>query len=80
MTKGRGSYIRVFFADFDNDGHPEVVAPNKGGQNPERGTTETHAISWFALPPDPLDGDDWVEHELTRVIVPDQRTPHRPRP
>ena len=24
MTKGRGSYIRVFFADFDGDGVPEV--------------------------------------------------------
>ena len=70
VTTGRGSYIRVFFADFDGDGHPEVVAPNKGGQNPPRGTTEKHAISWYALPPDPLDGDGWVEHELTRVIVP----------
>ena len=70
VTTGRGSYIRVFFADFDGDGRPEVVAPNKGDQNPPRGTTEKHAISWFALPPDPLDGDHWVEHELNRVIVP----------
>ena len=69
-TFDRGSYIRVFLADFDDDGRPEVVAPNKGGQNPPRGTTEKHPVSWFAIPEDPLDGDAWVEHELARVIVP----------
>ena len=69
-TRGRGSYIRVFLADFDDDGRPEVVAANKGGQNPARGTTDKHPVSWFAIPDDPLDGDAWVEHELTRVIVP----------
>ena len=69
-TLDRGSYIRVFLADFDDDGRPEVVAANKGGQNPPRGTTEKHPVSWFALPDDPLDGDSWIEHELARVIVP----------
>ena len=69
-TLDRGSYIRVFVADFDDDGRPEVVAANKGGQNPPRGTTETHPVSWFAIPDDPLDGNAWVEHELARVIVP----------
>ena len=61
---------RGFLAEFDDDGRPEVVAANKGGQNPPRGTTEKHPVSWFALPDDPLDGDAWVEHELARVIVP----------
>ena len=69
-TRDRGSYIRGFLADLDADGRPEVLAANKGGQNPPRGTTETHPISWFAIPDDPLDGDAWVEHELARVIVP----------
>ena len=69
-TLDRGSYIRVFLADFDEDGRPEVVAANKGGQNPVGGTTEKHPVSWFAIPDDPLDGDAWVEHELARVIVP----------
>ena len=69
-TVDRGSYIRVFLADFNDDGRLEVVAANKGGQNPARGTTETHPVSWFAIPDDPLDGDAWVEHELARVIVP----------
>ena len=69
-TRGRGSYIRAFLADLDGDGRPEATAANKGGQNPPRGTTEKHPVSWFAIPGDPLDGDAWVEHELTRVVVP----------
>ena len=69
-TKDRGSYIRVWTADFNQDGRPEVVTPNKGGQNPPRDTLETHAISYFTLPDDPLDGDAWVEHEMNRVIIP----------
>ena len=60
----------LYLADFDADGRPEVIAANKGGQNPRRGTTEKHPVSWFAIPDDPLDGDAWVEHELARVIVP----------
>ena len=70
ITVDRGSFIRVWTADFDGDGRPEVVAPNKGAQNPARGTTETNTISYFTLPPDPLDGDAWVEREMTRVIIP----------
>lgn len=70
ITRDRGSYIRVWTADFNDDGRHEVVAPNKGGQNPPRDTTETHAISYFTLPDDPLQGNAWVEHELTRVRIP----------
>ena len=32
MTKGNGSYIRVFAADLDGDGTPEAIAANKGAQ------------------------------------------------
>ena len=70
VTEDRGSYIRVWTADFNDDGRPEVIAPNKGEQNPRNDTTETHAISYFELPPAPLDGDAWVEHEMTRVHIP----------
>ena len=70
ITRDRGSYIRVWTADFNDDGRHEVVAPNKGEQNPPRDTTETHAISYFTLPDDPLEGNAWVEHELTRVRIP----------
>ena len=70
VTKDRGSYIRVWTADFNDDGQPEVVTPNKGAQNPRNNTTKKHAISYFDLPADPLDGDAWVEHEMTLVRIP----------
>ncbi len=71
----RGSYIRVFFADLDGDGHPEVLAPNKGEQLPGiRGFDDQDhplkEISWFELPPDPLNGKAWKEHVLARVRIP----------
>ena len=34
----------------------EVVAANKGGQNPPPDTTDRHPISWFEIPQNPLDG------------------------
>ena len=70
VARDRGSYIRVFLADFNKDGRLEVVAPNKGSQSGPSDSTERHAISWYEVPADPLDGAAWVEHELTRVIVP----------
>lgn len=68
-TNGRGSYIRVFFADLNGDQRPEVVTPNKGAQSPSR-TQEPSAISWYEVVGDPLDGSSWVEHELIRVVWP----------
>ena len=47
ITTGRGSFIRVFLADFDEDGRPEVVAANKGAQGGDAETLNT--ISWFEL-------------------------------
>ena len=70
VANNRGSYIRVFLADFNKDGRLEVVAPNKGSQRGPADSTERTAISWFEIPVKPLDGSSWVEHELTRVIVP----------
>ncbi len=75
VTNQRGSYIRVFFADLDGDGHPEVTAPNKGEQLPgvngyEEKEYPLKEISWFGLPADPLKGSAWREHVLTRVKVP----------
>ena len=66
----RGSFIRVFFADFDDDGRPEVVTPNKGEQNPALDTPEKNPISWFEIAGGPLDGSQWIEHELIRVRIP----------
>jgi FG-GAP-like repeat len=69
VTNGRGSFIRAFFADLDQDGTPEVVAPNKGAQSPSR-TQPPSAISWFQITGAALESDSWIEHELTRVVWP----------
>ncbi|NIR34887.1 MAG: VCBS repeat-containing protein, partial [Actinobacteria bacterium] len=68
VASGRGSFIRVFLADFDQDGRPEVVAANKGDQSGDAEALNT--ISWFELAGDPLDDTSWVEHELTRIVWP----------
>ena len=68
VATGRGSFIRVFLADFDRDGRPEVVAANKGDQTGDAETLNT--ISWFELAGDPLRSESWIEHELARVVWP----------
>ena len=75
ITADRGSWIRVFFADYDGDGRPEVSAANKGhqlagGGGPAPKTYAPKAISMFRLPKDPLHGDLWREHVLTQVRIP----------
>ncbi len=70
VASGRGSFIRVFFADFNGDGKPEVVAPNKGSQAGRASETTLRPISWYEIAGDPLDDASWKEHELTRVAVP----------
>lgn len=73
ITADRGSFIRVFFADFDNDGRPEVVAANKGDQTAgenEREIRKPTSFSIFILPKDPLDGHLWREQVLGKGLVP----------
>ena len=73
IASDRGSFIRVFFADFDDDGHPEVVAANKGDQNAGvdgREALQPNNFSIFILPDDPLDGPLWREHVLGKSMVP----------
>lgn len=77
-ARNRGSYIRVFFADLNGDGRPEITAPNKGEQLPsppgqEAGDTADYPlkeISWFEVPANPLDAKGWIEHVLTRAKIP----------
>ena len=78
-ARDRGSYIRVFFADLNGDGRPEVTTANKGEQLPslpgqEGGYTDADyplkEISWYEVPADPLDARGWIEHVLTRVKIP----------
>ena len=76
MTKGRGSYIRVFLADFDGDGRPEVSAANKGAQRigPEEYARSTPVVL-YQINGDPLKGDSWSEIELGRYSVPQNAEP-----
>lgn len=69
-TLDRGSFIRVFLADLNGDSRLEIVTPNKGAQNPETARQELKQISFFEIAGSPLDGDAWIEHELTRVRWP----------
>ena len=70
LTTGRGSFIRVFLGDLDVDGKPEVVAANKGSQLPDQDSIKPTTISWFDIMGNPLDGEAWIEHELTRIRWP----------
>jgi hypothetical protein len=72
VSRDRGSWIRVFTADFNGDGRPEVVAANAGtseGYEPNKDHPPT-PVSWFEVPENPLHGADWKEHVLARVKVP----------
>ena len=70
VASNRGSYIRVFFADFNADGRPEVVAPNKGSQSGPASDAKPREISWYGVTGDPLEDESWKEHVLARVGVP----------
>ena len=76
MTKGRGSYIRVFFADLDGDGTPEVTAANKGAQRlgPADFARST-PVAIYKLNGDPLLGASWTETEIGRYSVPQNAEP-----
>ena len=72
VTRGRGSFIRVFVADIDGDGKLEVIASNKGSGRSEeaKAAKPKTEISWFDPPDDPLSADGWTEHVLTLVDTP----------
>lgn len=76
MTVGRGSYIRVFAADLDGDGVPEVIAPNKGAQIPgPEDFAVSNPVSIFKVSGDPLNGDNWQEIELGHYSIPQNSEP-----
>ncbi len=70
ITQHRGSYIRVFFADFDGDGRPEIVAANKGEQNPSLTDQPLRNISIYIAPENPLNGKLWREQVVAQVRIP----------
>jgi len=76
MTQNRGSYIRVFLADFNRDGTLEVIAPNKGKQNPLAADFEVKtSISVFQILDDPLSATGWKEIVLGEYSVPQNAQP-----
>ena len=76
MTRGTGSYIRVFAADLDGDGIPEVSAANKGAQRPgPPDYARATPVSVFKFDGDPLDDGSWSEIVLGRYSVPQNSEP-----
>ncbi len=76
MTEGRGSYIRVFFGDFDGDGVPEATAPNKGAQRPGPADyARSTPVAVYQVVGDPLERDGWREIEIGHYSVPQNAEP-----
>jgi hypothetical protein len=71
LTQDRGSFIRVFAGDLNDDGQAEVIGVNKGAQNPTgEDARRPNPISWFEISGDPLEDASWREHVLTKVAWP----------
>ena len=69
-TLNRGSFIRVFFADLDEDGKVEVITANKGGENASGSDSPLKNVSFYKLPKEPLMGNLWEEIVLAKVKIP----------
>ena len=76
MTRDRGSYIRVFAADLDGDGIPEVTAPNKGAQSPGSDDyARSTSVELYKLDGAPLSGDSWQRLVLGNYSIPQNAEP-----
>ena len=76
MTKGTGSYIRVFSGDLDGDGRVEILAANKGAQRPgPEDYARSTPVSFFSFTGDPLQPDSWQEVVLGSYSIPQNAEP-----
>jgi hypothetical protein len=76
MTKGTGSYIRVFTADLDGDGNTELLAANKGAQRPGPDDyANATPVSYFTFSGDPLLPNSWQEIVLGSYSIPQNAEP-----
>ena len=73
-ASNKGSYIRVFVADFNQDSRPEIIAANKGDQlgsgTRDEDVKLTLPISYFSIGASPLDPLGWEEVPLIRMRIP----------
>ena len=75
-TRGRGSYLRTFFADFEDDGRPEATGANKGAQRPgPQDLIKSNPVSIFKVKGDPLTGASWQEEVLGHYSIPQNAEP-----
>lgn len=78
VTRDRGSWLRAFIADVDQDGRMDVLAPNKGSADildPATGRPIARSTSLFTLTGDPLSQDSWSEQGLSMEVVPNTAQP-----
>lgn len=76
LTRDKGSYIRVFAADFNGDGVPELTAPNKGAQTPGPADyARSTPVELHTLQGDPLIGNSWQVQVLGNYSIPQNAEP-----
>ena len=76
MTKDQGSFLRVFFADFNGDGQVEATAVNKGAQLPGPSDyARSTPVSVLRISGDPLTAEAWQALPLGRYSVPQNAEP-----
>ena len=73
ITQNRGSFIRVFSADLNQDGQPEIIAANKGDQANDGSIAVNPGpkpVSYFEIMGNPLNNEAWKETELIQLNLP----------
>lgn len=77
ITQNRGSWLRVFIADINQDGRMDILGANKGGADiidPSQ-PVEARPTSLFFLDGDPLLQSSWREQVLSMEVVPNTAMP-----
>lgn len=70
IALNRGSFIRIFTADLNNDGKLEIITANKGSQVAKVSEPKQKPVSYFEILGNPLDNASWKETVLVNVLVP----------
>lgn len=78
FAMGRGSWLRVFIADINGDGKPDLTAANKGAPDmirPDAGDPDNSPTSLITLSGPPLNPASWHEQTLYSAGVPNTALP-----